>query len=583
MDRSVALIHAPVDMDSTMKVPAPLGLLYLGAVLRGRGIPVCLFDFHHEGTSWAAVEAAVGASERCLVGFSCRTNNVYRALHLSERLLARFANVTVVLGGPHVTHLWEPYVTGRRVVVRGEGEHPMLLLAQQVLEGEGSLQDIPGLAYCVGGEVRANPISLGPFEDVDAIAFPDYSLLPSGEFYLPAIATTRGCPYACFFCSEGHRPYRARSAENVERELGALKEQYDGRVPYLAFNDDTFTVAPARVNEMCDVLDRVFPDKSRFGFCCEARADVLAHHPELIARLKEAGLVAMQIGIESGNQALLDAMNKRVRVDQIEAVVAHCNDADVPYIAGNFICGLPGQTREDVENEIAFAKRLADLAPERIELTMKPLMPYPGTEYRRNASKWGLSILDGDFVTGRTARASFVATAHLSKEQIEESCQRFMVEVGDYIMKQAAPRLSPQNTKELLILAAETSQRTFVVNRLCYFMHVGRLLMLRRREDHRFLLEIAEHLAPKCAPVAVAENAVAPSGEGVTVNRGSPLEFELTTEQMTYYRYFVGRLSFEEIARRTAGEKGVAEEQTFKECMDVYMECEDCLAAIILI
>jgi len=83
MDRSVVLIHAPVDMDSTMKVPAPLGLLYLGAVLRGRGIPVCLFDFHYEGTSWAAIEATAGASERCLVGFSCSTNNVYRVLHLS--------------------------------------------------------------------------------------------------------------------------------------------------------------------------------------------------------------------------------------------------------------------------------------------------------------------------------------------------------------------------------------------------------------------------------------------------------------------------------------------------------------------
>ena len=582
MAGSVVLINAPVDPDSTTKLPAPLGPLYLGAVLKAHDIPVSYFDFLHEATSWSAVEAAVSSSDHCLVGFSCTTNNLHRALHLSDRLLRRFPHITVVLGGPHVTHVWEPYVTDRRVVIRDEGEYPLLRLAQYVLREEGSLSSVPGLAHVADGKVVVNPFSLGPYEDIDAIPFPDYALLPEKDLYIPAVLTSRGCGHRCFFCSEPglNRPYRARSAGNVERELYALKEYYEDRLRFLAVNDDTFGATAERVLEMCDVLDRVFPDKSRFSFSCEARADVLAEHPELVKRLKDAGMAALQIGVESGNQALLDQMNKQIRREQTEAVVACCAEADVPIISGNFIFGLPNQTREDLEGEIAFAKRLVDLAPERMLLVVKPLMLYPGSEYQRNAAEWGLSILDEDFVSGRLAGGCFSETAFLSGREIEELCERFRTEVGDYILERGAPRLTPRKSKELVVAAAEISQRGFILSRLCCYSHIARLVLLRRREDHRFLFEVPDEQEPECSPVTVPENAVARINEGVLINKGSPLEFELGTEDLKYYRYFVGKLTFKEIAQRVGREEGIPEEDAYGNCLDVYRECEDSLAAI---
>ena len=581
----VVLINAPVYADSTMRGSPPLGLLYLGAVLRQHEIPTQLFDLHHEEKSWIDVEDAVSAVDRCVVGFTCNSDNLYRVLHLSDRLLARFAHATVVLGGPHVTHAWEPYVTHRRIVVRGEGEYPMLLLAKHFLEEERTLPEIPGIAYRQDGEVRTNPVSLGPYEDVDAIPIPDYSLLPSPAFYLPAVVTARGCPHHCHFCTEGShdRAYRPRAAEHVEEELRALKECYEDRVRYLVINDDTFTASAHRVNEICDVIDRVFPDKSRFGFFCEGRVDILAAQPELVRRLKEAGLVRMQIGVESGNQVMLDRLNKNTRVEEIEAVVAACAEAGIPSIFGNFMCGLPGQTPADVENEIAFAKQLADLAPDRIELNMSILTPFPGTEFRTHADKWGLTVLDDDFVTGRMAQTCFAETATLSKEESERFCQRFTGEVGDYVLEKAAPLLTPRKTKELFALAAESHSRAYVIKRLSHFLHVSRVLILRQRADHRFLHEIAEDLIPQCCPVSILDNVVFPGDGSFTINKTSPFEFELTPDQMEYYRYFIGKLSFGEIAQRLAGGKGISEEEAFEECMATYMECEDCLAAITLI
>jgi hypothetical protein len=280
---------------------------------------------------------------------------------------------------------------------------------------------------------------------------------------------------------------------------------------------------------------------------------------------------------------MLNRINKLIQVEQIEAVVSACKEADVTSIFGNFICGLPGQTEEDIERDIAFAKRLVDLAPERVELGMSILTPHVGTEFRINANKWGLFLRDEDFVTGRVSETCFAETPELSKEQMERLYQRFMGEVGDYILEKAAPFLTPRKMKELLILAAESSARAYVIMRLCRFLHVSRIYLLRSRYDYRFLFELPDDVAPKCAPVSIFENSVILSDGVNVINRGSPFEFELTEKQMGYYRCFVGKLSFEEIAQRMAAKNSIPWEQAFEECADVYLECEDCLAAITLV
>jgi len=584
-DGLVILIYAPQDADIWKRSRPPMGLLYLGAVLRENGIPTRLFNFQREDASWKDVENAVRGAEKCLVGFACDSDNIHRSVHLSDRLLEQHANVTVVLGGPHVTHVWEPYVTERRAVVRGEGEYALSLLAKQVLEGPGALDDVPGLAYCLDGQIHTNPIALGPYEDVDAIPFPDYSLLGDLDSYVPSVITARGCCFHCHFCSEGSksRRWRPRSVENVEQELLALKDHFGGEIPYLFIADDTFTVSPKRVHAMCDMLDRLFPDKSSFAFFCEGRANVLAKHPELIHRLKAAGAARVQIGIETGDQSTLDRLNKRNRAENVETVVAAFAEADVPSVPGVFMCGLPDQTEEQVERDIEFAKHLVDLAPGRLELSMVPLSPVPGTEFRDHAQEWGLSILDEDLVTDRLHKGVFAATASLSAEQIESLCQRFNSEVMGYSLEKASC-LSPRKIKELIVQAAKLDARTLIVNVLSHFEHVNRVLQSRRRCDYRFLFELPDGIdAAKCFPQRVKENSEISTPGGLVVNDRSPMCFELDEDESRCYRYLSGKLSFEQIAERLAKEEGIALEKALERCLAVYRKCEDHLAAMVIV
>jgi radical SAM superfamily enzyme YgiQ (UPF0313 family) len=580
------LINALVDTHFGKPLNVPLALLYLGTVLRQHNIPSRLFDFQDENFSWHEVEEAIANTSRCLVGFRCDSENIHRVLQLSDRLISRYSNVTVVLGGVHVTHIWEPYVTSRRLVVRGEGEYPLILLSKFFLNEEGSLDTIPGIAYEQGGTLYSNSLSLGPYEDVNSIPFPDFSLLPAMSSYSPVVITGRGCPYQCHFCSQGGEEfgYRQRNVSNIEKELQSLKEHYKGEIPYLLFCDDTFTVSVQRVLKLCDAIDRVFPDKSRFGFFCEGRVNILAEHPELMYRLKEAGLLRMQIGIESGNQAILDRLNKDIRVEQIEKVVSTAYEAGIYSLFGNFMCGLPGQKEEDIEKEITFAKHLVDLAPGRLELSMSILTPFPGTEFRINASTWGISIVDEDFVTGRMAvDSSFIETAALSKRQIERFCVRFKSEIEMYQLEKAASSLSFRDLKEFFVLAADRSMDTVLVRKLSRLDHANWVLYMRNRRDHRFLFEIPDNALPVCSPLSAVCNSTKFSNGGTfIINENSAMEFELSNNEMRYYECFSGKLSFKQIAQRIALKENIAEEKAFDECVDVYLKCEDNLAAIII-
>jgi len=340
-------------------------------------------------------------------------------------------------------------------------------------------------------------------------------------------------------------------------------------------------VSPKRVHEMCDMLDRVFPDKSRFAFFCEGRVNVLGEHPELIHRLREAGMIRIQIGIESGDQTMLDRINKKTRVEQIEKVIATCVDADVRSMPAMFMCGLPGQTEADVQRDIEFAKRLVEMAPGRMELKMVPLALLPGTEFRVHADRWGLCPIDEDFVTDRLHKRALAETSTLSKKQIDDLCDRFNDEVRQYILETAAC-LSPHRLKELFVQAAELRAQTLVTSTLCLFEHVARILQLRLRDDHRFLFELPVGVAPEnCFPQTMLDNSVTESDGGYVVNDKSPLGFDLSTDEMKYYRYLSGKLSFEEIARRVAREEGIPVRQALAAGLAAYEKCEHHLSAIL--
>src|SRR5205085_566977 len=241
------------------------------------------------------------------------------------------------------------------------------------------LQDILGASYRKNGKVVHNA-DRPAVEDLDAL--PEVTAvyqrdLDVRRYNVPfllypfvSLYTTRGCPAQCTFCLwpqtlSGH-PWRKRSSDAVAREMAKAREYW----PYVKeffFDDDTFNIQKARTIELCSKLKPL-----KMPWSCTSR--VTTDYETLKAQ-KEAGCRLLIVGFESGDPQILKNIKKGATVERALAFAKDCRDLGL-VIHGDFILGLPGETRESIQNTIKFAKRL-DV--ETIQVSIAHA--YPGTEF----------------------------------------------------------------------------------------------------------------------------------------------------------------------------------------------------------
>jgi anaerobic magnesium-protoporphyrin IX monomethyl ester cyclase len=356
----------------------PMGLSYVASSLRRDGHDVRLMDCTFMGRAQALQEAVSTGAD--VVGISCMVS--------MEQDIFRFARALrgkcrlLVAGGPLATCSPERFVGLFDVVVRGEGESAMREIVHALEAGE-DLGAVPGLA-------RGTPQRLVLSEDrplvkdLDALPFPARDLFPNARyirqgrrlsgFSVTTVTSTRGCPYACEFCSNVifGGSYRERSVENVVDEIEeALALGYDG----ISFTDDVFTMKPARVRCFCqEVLRRGL----RFGWECLGRVDAMDE--QLAGEMKKAGCKRIFFGIESANDAVLELMNKKITSAQAWNAVHAAHNAGVS-VGAFFILFYPGETDDTVLETLRFA---ASLPLDYLGLSMP--YPLPGTALARRVS-----------------------------------------------------------------------------------------------------------------------------------------------------------------------------------------------------
>jgi radical SAM superfamily enzyme YgiQ (UPF0313 family) len=342
-----------------------LGTFILGALMRDRGWDVQVVVEEMESIDFAALEAAD------LVGISTITSTAPRAYAIADRL--RALGVKVMMGGPHVTFLTDEALAHADFVIRGEGEKALLAFAAAWEKG-GGLGGVPNLSYWLDGAMRHNPMQ-AHVDDLDAIPFPDLSLSRAfrskidGKVVIP-VQTSRGCPYACSFCSVtgmfGHK-YRFRSTASVMSELRA----YDPRRHFVFFYDDNFA---ANAEHTKDLLRAMIAAKLGFHWSAQVRADV-ARDAELVRLMKKAGCFIVFIGFESVNPQTLKAMKKGQTVAEIARAVRVLRRRRI-RIHGMFVYGFDEDDWRTVRRTVRFAKR-ARLASSQFMI----LTPFPGSDF----------------------------------------------------------------------------------------------------------------------------------------------------------------------------------------------------------
>ena len=357
-----------------------------------------------------------------VVGFYCDHENIWKVIQYINFTKRNFPEICCVAGGPQVSAKpWDKIIFERSqidVAAVGEGEQVFLEILDAVIKKNKEFSEIPGIIYRSGKEIIANKARI-PEKDIDIYPMPDRNLnyfdkRPNG---IETLITSRGCLGKCAFCFEG-RPIgvRARSVESVLDEVEHLLDKRD--MVYVAILDDIFTLNAKRVAELCDGFRRLQDKYHKFAWFCEGRADIISKNPQIAKKMHEAGLIRIQIGVESGNQKVLDAYKKGITLSQIQECVDICYEADILSVIGNVIIGGAFEDRDTLQNTQDFTCDLMRRAPGCYDFNTTIYTPYPGTAMYEHPEDYGMKILDYDCTSGRGDNYAFSETSDLSKWEI---------------------------------------------------------------------------------------------------------------------------------------------------------------------
>jgi hopanoid biosynthesis associated radical SAM protein HpnJ len=286
-------------------------------------------------------------------------------------------------------------------------------------------KSIPGLSFRNAAGDIEQTADRAIVEDMDLLPFTtpvyrrDLDITKYFNGYLKhpylSLHTGRGCKSRCTFCLwpqtvGGHR-YRTRSVDNVMEEMAWAKKAFP-EVKEFFFDDDTFTDNLPRAEAIAKEMGKL-----GIVWSCNAKANVPR---ETLKVLRDGGLRLLLVGYESGNQQILHNIKKGMRVDVAQRFSKDCRELGIK-IHGTFIMGLPGETRETIEETIRFA---TEVNPHTIQVSLAA--PYPGTFLYDQALKNGwLDESNASLVDERGVQIAPLHYPNLSHAEIYESVETF--------------------------------------------------------------------------------------------------------------------------------------------------------------
>lgn len=385
-----------------MRPYPPLGVLYLSAWLEQYGFENEVFD-----TTFSTKENLheyLNKNQPHIIAVYTNLVTKINVLKIIQWIRSNplLNNSLVVLGGPDISYNIVEYLDAKAdVLVVGEGEQTMLEIVQTVAKGNRSeFAHIQGLAYKLSNGEIFQTTPRQRLKEIDLLPFPNRKKIQL-ELYLQAwkkkhglsaisVSTQRGCPYTCQWCSTAvyGQSYRRRSPQNVVDELLLIKEQYNPDT--LWFVDDVFTVSHQWLKGFQEEIEK---RNALIPFECITRADRL--NEEVILLLKKAGAFRVWIGAESGSQKIIDAMDRRVEVEQVQKMIQLAQQHGIE--AGTFIMlGYPNETMEDIE---ATVQHLKNANPSLFTITIA--YPIKGTKLYEQVENLQLKTLDWTKTTDR--------------------------------------------------------------------------------------------------------------------------------------------------------------------------------------
>ncbi|MEW6237462.1 MAG: radical SAM protein [Candidatus Omnitrophota bacterium] len=344
-------------------------------------------------------------------------------LRQAAKIKERCPDAAIVFCGIHLDMYRPEFLQEQSLVdyvLKGEYDLAAARLIDALDRGE-SLEQVPNLVYRAesgeGRETERGSVIL----DLDSLPWPSRRQLPMlnycdrpGGIPAPSLQmwSSRGCPFHCIFCAwpqimYGNNRYRARNPADVVDEIEAMVKQYGFRSFY--FDDDTFNIGKKRILTLCEEIKR---RNLKLPWAAMSRADTSDH--ETLKAMKDAGLMGIKYGVESGSQELVDAADKDLNLQKVEEMVRYTRELGIHQHL-TFSFGLPGETWETVRKTIDFAKRLN---PETVQFSI--MTPFPGSTFYKMLEAEG-KLLSKDWSKYDGCNQSVVRTDALDGTDLERA------------------------------------------------------------------------------------------------------------------------------------------------------------------
>jgi len=359
--------------------------MYISSYLTSNNVENIIIDIKGNEAADLLTAKIIDKVLKCkpdFVGISCLTTDVKSVFNIANMIKNRLSDTNIVLGGIHPTLFPEEMLKNRDIdfVVMGEGEKTLNELVHAVDNNE--ISKVDGIAYRENEKTVING-SRAMIDNLDELPRPAFAKVDMNFYLQPNlhlirgipikgfyIFTSRGCPYRCRFCVNKNifgRRIRYRNPSEVVDEIEYLYNRY--RIDGFYLYDDTFGVKKSHAVEFCnELIKRRLP----LIWGCETRVNLV--NEDLLVKLKRAGCVQLDFGIETGSERLLKLLQKDITTDEVRRAIKLCKKYGI-RVFSNFMVNLPTETLEDVDTTISFADEIkSDISIFNITC------PFPGTD-----------------------------------------------------------------------------------------------------------------------------------------------------------------------------------------------------------
>lgn len=401
----ILLVNPPFNIQkATYDTSISVGLLCLGSYLAEKGIDAAIIDGLRQSDYMDILRTELPSAD--FVGLSVMTTQIPKALEISQLAKEVNKNIKVIWGGLHPTFFARETLASDLVdfVVMKEGEKSSYGIikafddsyGQQKIFSENTenlfrinsekttedkLRSIPGIGFKDENKIIINKGCDLP--EMSEIPLPRWGLMDKKvleNLNLAPTHTSRGCPHLCTFCVNAitQNRWRARGVEQVIDDLKVLKNSKWAKGKKLRFWDENFFVNKERARK---IIQRMIEENLGFEWETTVRANYIRHRfidDEFLSDMKKSGCYLLSFGAESGSPRILEKIKKGVTREELLNSAKRClYHGIIPQYS--FMCGLPGETKEDMMMTIDLIKKLTRYSPKVQILGPQAFRPYPGS------------------------------------------------------------------------------------------------------------------------------------------------------------------------------------------------------------